>query len=105
MDARQLPGLALMSLDNALYTSKALWEEGIVMVMPETGVTNSAGETMFNLKQGDAIEVTVSVPHNNTCDIYYGEDNVVLKYIGIIGTYFVNADECCTGFPVPPWLP
>jgi hypothetical protein len=77
------------------------------MVMPETGVTNSCGETMFNLKQGDAIQVTVSVPGNNTCDIYYGEDNVVLKYIGIIGTYFVNADECWTGppTPVPPYGP
>jgi hypothetical protein len=107
MDARQLPGLELMCLDNALYTSKALWEEGIVMVMPETGVTNSCGETMFNLKQGDAIQVTVSVPGDNTCDIYYGEDNVVLKYIGIIGTYFVNADECWTGppTPVPPYGP
>jgi len=102
MDARQLPGLGLMCLENALYTSKALWEEGIVMVMPETGVTNSCGETMFNLKQGDAIVVTVSVPGNNTCDIYYGEDNVVLKYIGIIGTYFLNDDECWTGPPVPP---
>ena len=94
MDARQIPGLGLLCLDNALYTSKALWEEGIVMVMPETGVTNSCGETMFNLKQGDAIEVSVSVPGNNTCDIYYGPDNVVLKYIGIVGTYFYNELEC-----------
>lgn len=94
MDARQIPGLGLLCLDNALYTSKALWEEGIVMVMPETGVTNSCGETMFNLKQGDAIVVSVSVPGNNTCDIYYGPDNVVLKYIGIVGTYFYNETQC-----------
>jgi hypothetical protein len=94
MDSRQIPGLGLLCLDNALYTSKALWEEGIVMVMPETGVTNSCGETVFNLKQGDAIEVEVSIPGNNTCDIYYGEDNVILKYIGIVGTYFYNETQC-----------
>ena len=90
MDARQMPGLGLLCLDSAVYTSKALWEEGLVMAMPETGLANSCGETQYNLKQGDAIEVTVAIPPNNTTDIYYGPDNVILKYIGIKGTYFLN---------------
>jgi hypothetical protein len=87
MDARTLPGLAITPLEDALYTSKALWSEGIVMVMPETGVANSKGETMYNLKQGDIIQVQIYVNPNPT-DIFYGQDNVILKYIGIVGTYF-----------------
>ena len=87
MDARTLPGLEIKALDEALYTSKALWSEGIVMVMPETGVANSKGETMYNLKQGDIMQVKIYVNPNPT-DIFYGQDNVALKYIGIVGTYF-----------------
>jgi len=91
MDARPMPGLIpSVSLDGMLYTSKAHWYEGLVMALPETGGTNAAGEATFNLKQGDIIEVTVTVPGNNSADIRYGEDNVLLKYIGIVGTpYFI----------------
>ena len=88
MDARELPGLGTVALDDVLYTSKAHWEEGIVMVLPETGTTNSSGETVYNLKQGDRIHVTVTVPFNNTVDLRYGPDNVILKYIGIVGTWY-----------------
>jgi len=95
LDARQMPGLGRICLENACYTSKALWEEGLVIAMPETGTTNSCGDTMYNLKQGDAIEVTVTIPPNNTVDIYYGPDNVILKYIGIVGTYFLNTRTDC----------
>jgi len=94
LDARQMPGLGLICLDDAVYTSKALWEEGLVVAMPETGTTNSCGDTMYNLKQGDAIEVTITIPPNNTVDIYYGPDNVILKYIGIMNTYFYSSYEC-----------
>jgi hypothetical protein len=95
LDARQMPGLGRICLENACYTSKALWEECLVMAMPETGTTNSCGDTMYNLKQGDAIEVTVTIPPNNTVDLYYGPDNVILKYIGIMGTYFLNTRTDC----------
>ena len=93
VDGRLLPGLELICLDHALFTSKAFWEEGIVIVLPKTGETTSCGEAMYNLKQGDAIEVTVSVPGSNTADIRYGMDNVVLKYVGIQGTYFLHAES------------
>jgi hypothetical protein len=95
MDARVLPGLGIVSLDNALYTSKAHWDEGIVMVLPETGTTNTAGQPVYNLKQGDRIHVTVSIPFNNTVDVRYGPDNVILKYIGIVGTWYYG-DPCET---------
>ena len=94
MDARQIPGLGVVCLDGAFYTSKALWEEGIVMRLPESGTTSTCGAAMYNLKQGDAIEVTIAVPGNNTADVRYGRDNVVLKYIGIVGTYFYNELPC-----------
>jgi len=87
MDARMLPTLGIVPLDDVLYTSKALWDEDIVMVMPETMGTNGKGESTFYLKQGDRIEVEVKVPYNNTADVRYGPDSVLLKYIGIVGHY------------------
>jgi len=91
MDARPMPGLLNpVKLVDALYTSKALWEEGLVMVMPETGLLNTSGQSMYNLKQGDYFKITVKVPDNNTADIFYGKDNVVLKYIGIVGTEYTT---------------
>jgi hypothetical protein len=86
MDMRTLPGLSIVAADNVLYTSKALWSEGLVLVMPETGKTNAGGATTYNLKEGDRIKVTITIPFNNTCDIRYGADSVILKYIGVVGT-------------------
>lgn len=90
MDARGLPGLNTTALADALYTSKALWEEGIVMILPETGLLNSSMQPMYNLKQGDMIYVEVRIPYNNTVDIRYGEDNVRVEYIGIVGTEYTG---------------
>jgi hypothetical protein len=88
LDARTLPGLTLVAMEDQLYTSKAHWEEGIVLALPKTGETNTSGQTEYNLKQGDVIEVTVEIPYNNTVDLFYGADNVLLKYIGVIGTWY-----------------
>jgi len=88
LDARVLPGLDLVAMDEQLYTSKALWSEGLVMALPQTGNVNASGQAEYNLKQGDMIRVTVEIPGNNTVDLFYGADNVILKYIGIIGTWF-----------------
>jgi hypothetical protein len=70
LDARTLPGLTLVAMDEQLYTSKAHWEEGIVLALPKTGETNTSGQTEYNLKQGDVIEVTVAIPSNNTVDLF-----------------------------------
>ena len=95
MDARQQPGLGAVALNSALYTSKAMWQEGIVLVLPETGTSNSSGETVYNLKQGDRIHVTVTIPFNNTVDLRYGPDNVILKYVGIVGTWYYGYSGQC----------
>jgi hypothetical protein len=84
--ARTIPGLRQVPLNKAVYTSKCLWADDIVVVMPETGTTNAAGQEMFNLKQGDTIRVKIDVPYNNTGDIRYGQDSVTVKYIGVYFT-------------------
>lgn len=94
LDARTTPGLATVPLVDALYTSKGVWEESIVVIMPETGVVNMSGQTQYRLKQGDIIKVTIDVPGNNTADIRYGADNVVIKYIGIHGTEYLDDLYC-----------
>ncbi len=88
MDARTLPGLDTVALDDTLYTSKGIWSEGLVVVMPETGKTNASGQTTYDLKQGDKIYVRIAIPYNSTCDIRYGADSVIVKYLGIVGTWW-----------------
>jgi len=99
MDARTMPGLEVVPLVDALYTSIGIWEEGVVMVMPETGYTNAGGVPTFRLKQGDRLLVRVEVPSNNSVDIRYGADNVILKYVAVHGTEFMNTDACCCDEP------
>lgn len=90
LNARIMPGLTLVPLRNALYTSKALWEESLVLELPRTGVPNGLGQMMYDLHAGDYLWIEVRIPPNNTVDLRYGRDNVTLKYIGIVGTEFVN---------------
>ena len=85
MDARKMPNLGLTCLDDKLYTSKALWEEGIVMTMPVHNGTSVGGDPQYVLREGDMMLVTFNIPFNNPVDIWYGPDNVVIKYVGIIG--------------------
>lgn len=91
MDARVLPGLTPVSVDDVYYTSKALWSEGLILVMPETGKSNVANQPTFNLAAGDRIYVKITIlPNSNTADVRYGADSVILKYIGVMGTgYYV----------------
>ena len=60
------------------------------MILPMTGGVNTYGQTVYSLKQGDMIDIVIDVPSNNTVDVRYGADNVVLKYLGIIGTEYSN---------------
>lgn len=85
MDARRMPTLNTKVLNQQLYTSKALWDESIVMVLPKTGKTNGEGEIMYALHQGDMIEVIVNIDRIATF-VHYGSDNVSLKYVGLWGT-------------------
>jgi hypothetical protein len=94
MDARKMPGLGLVTLDDPgkKYTSKALWEEGLVLAMPEPGAFNQIGQPVFPLREGDLIYVKIKIPFNNPVDYWYGPDNVSIKYVGIIGLDLVRSD-------------
>ena len=96
MDARRTPTLAKIAMDGKLYTSKALWEESIVLVLPKSGDTNVAGAVTYDLHMGDMIKVKIDIPGNSTCFIRYGSDNVVLKYIGIVGTEYTTLQPLFT---------
>jgi len=72
-------GLYLVPFERLPYTSKALWEEGLVAVMPEYG-------NGYPLSAGDVIKIDILIPPINVVDIRYGRDNVVIKYVGIDGT-------------------
>ena len=90
MDARKLPGLDTVAVKDKLYTSKALFDEGIVLVMPRTGDVNQSGQMMKALKQGDMIKVEIEIPLTDAYDIRYGQDSVILKYIGMVGNYMTD---------------
>jgi hypothetical protein len=79
-------GLFLLPFRDLLYTSKALWEEGLVARMPEYLVPNLSGQTEYPLSAGDIIEVDIFMPPTNPVDVRYGQDNVIVKYVGIDGT-------------------
>ncbi|SPD72506.1 exported hypothetical protein [uncultured Desulfobacterium sp.] len=89
LDARILPGLRPVSVINSLFSLGALFEEGILLSRPVTGFSNASGQTMVELNQGDIIHVTITIPFNNTTDIRFGNDNVLLKYSGVIGTELI----------------
>jgi hypothetical protein len=88
LDAREMPSLTGIPLNQAVYASKAMWNEAILMVLPATGTTNLSGTANYDLKQGDMIDIQIAIPFNNVNDVRYGHDNVILKYIGIVGTEF-----------------
>jgi hypothetical protein len=77
-------GLFLTPFVDLLYTSKALWEEGLVAVMPELN------QGVFPLSAGDVIRIDIDIPPTSTTDLRYGEDNVVIKYVGVTGTIYTN---------------
>jgi hypothetical protein len=90
LDARKTPGLEVTPLANTSISLGAFIETGILAVLPRTGIANSYGQSMCELNAGDRIRVTLIVPFNSTADIYLGNDNLILKYTGIVGTEFVS---------------
>jgi hypothetical protein len=94
MDGREMPGLWPEDLCRSRYTSKAHWDETIVIALPKTGHCNNRGETQEQLRAGDTITVSVDVPDDSNVDIRYGEDSVILKYIGVAQTCIGTSSPC-----------
>jgi hypothetical protein len=83
LNARRQPGLVdTVALIDAYYTSKALWEEDLVVVMPMYNAPE------YPLSAGDMINIEIKIPSTSPVDIRYGEDNVCIKYVGITGTIY-----------------
>jgi hypothetical protein len=75
-------GLFLLPFIDLPYTSKALWEEGLVARMPEYEVPAPRG-TEYPLSAGDILKVEIKLPLSNPVDVRYGQDNVVIKYVAV----------------------
>jgi hypothetical protein len=91
MTSRTQGALVDIPLVNLLYSSKGLWEEGLLVRMPMDLRQAPPGGPGFSpvewtLTAGDMIEVRIDIPRTNPTDIRYGEDNVVIKYVAIAGT-------------------
>ena len=79
-----------LPLNGLLYTSKALWEESLVVKMP--GHEDDGTGSEYPLSAGDMINIKVDIPFSNSVDIRYGEDNICVKYVGIDGTIYTAPD-------------
>ena len=94
MDARLHPTLALVALNDVLYTSKALWTECIVLALPLNGESSTSGVLYnFYLREGDQIHVKIDIPITNSSEIRYASDNVVIEYVGM-STMSLTGLEC-----------
>ena len=96
MDARSLPGLEPVGMDDVLYTSKGLWEESIVLRMPETGDPSMVGgrcNIQTRLRSGDRLRIHVEFTEENTANVNYGKDNISVKYVAIHGTEFLDTEN------------
>ena len=85
-------GLAMVAFRDLLYTSKAVWEEGLVARMPEYMTSNmrEPAQTEYPLSAGDMLNIKIEIPYINSVDIRYGEDNVCVKYVGVDGTIYTQ---------------
>jgi hypothetical protein len=92
LDARSAPGLDGKPLLNAVVPLQAFMRHGILTAVPRTGLSNSLGQTMYELSSGDRLRVTLTIPFNSTADLYLGSDNLVLTYIGVMGTELLSSD-------------
>lgn len=91
--AYQMPGLSPVFLGDPgaspAYLSKAFFDENLVLQNPS--VAPAGGIVQAPLYAGDMIRVVVTVPQGHPNDLYYGKQNVLLKYIGIVGTEFISS--------------
>jgi hypothetical protein len=90
LTARTHPLLRNVTLDGArtYFTTKGIWDESIVVRLPEPRVPVDGHPGMFEaaLQQGDMVEIEFLMPAQNPVDIRYGQYSVFVKYVGVDGT-------------------
>jgi hypothetical protein len=92
MDTRKQPDLDLAPLYDKPVTLLAFVQQGIVVVLPRQGNSNSLGQTLYELNPGDRIRVVIGVPRNNSTALYFGSQNVYIRYNGTIGSDYTSLD-------------
>jgi hypothetical protein len=88
MEARNAPGMQPVPMADSPLSLQAILEESIFLAFPQSGVINASGQPVYELNRGDRIKVTIRIPSKSTADISFGSDNVVLKYLGFLGTEY-----------------
>ncbi|MDR3555283.1 MAG: fibronectin type III domain-containing protein [Syntrophobacteraceae bacterium] len=88
---------SLSPLCDMPFVSKALFDEEIMVAMPQTTsspfpVGNFAPG--YTLTGGDMIDISIGIPENTPNDYYFGSDNVLLEYIGMSGTEVHAGTQC-----------
>ena len=61
---------------------KSCMDKCVVAKLPVTGQKNAKGETEFDLEAGDLITVKMSVPRDNSVDIYCHQESAKIMGIG-----------------------
>jgi len=96
LTARTHPLLRNVVLDGArtYYTSKGIWDESIVVRLPEPRVPVDGHPGMFEaaLQQGDLVMIDIAMPAQNPVDIRYGQYSVFIKYVGVDRTDWTASD-------------
>jgi len=96
LTARTHPLLRNVVLDGArtYFTSKGIWDESIVVRLPEPMVPVDGHPGMMEaaLQQGDMFEIEFLLPAQNPVDIRYGQYSVFVKYVGVDGTDWTLTD-------------
>jgi hypothetical protein len=96
LTARTHPLLRNVVLDGArtYFTSKGIWDESIVVRLPEPMLPVDGHPGMFEsaLQQGDMFEIEFQMPAQNPVDIRYGQYSVFVKYVGVTGTDWTLTD-------------
>jgi hypothetical protein len=96
LTARTHPLLRNVTLDGArtYFTSKGIWDESIVVRLPEPMVPVDGHPGMFEaaLQQGDMFEIEFIMPAQNPVDVRYGQYSVFVKYVGVDKTDWTATD-------------
>lgn len=95
---RQQPqtSASLCPIQSLPFVSTAFFDESIVAAMPMTGGSAYGNFAQgYSLNGGDMIDISIGIPQTvNPNDYYFGQDNVLLKYIGVTGTGVYGSNEC-----------
>ena len=93
MDARTMPGLGSIPLEDQVVSSMGFWGTHVLMALPQAGKLNTSGQLMHTLRQGDQIKITMA-PNIMLVDLFYGPHSAILNYVGAVGSEYTSDFVC-----------